>query len=64
MSRARRNRLSEEQGFTLVELIVVLFILGLLITVALLSYNRARHTAPRDDARALGQEWCTSSACQ
>ena len=59
MSRARRNRLNEEQGFTLVESIVVLFILGLLIAVALLSYNRTRHTAPRDEHRALGQDWRT-----
>lgn len=46
-----------EHGFTLIELVVVLAILGLLIAVSLPSYQQARQTAPRDEARTLGQEW-------
>ena len=48
-----------ERGFTLIELIVVLFILGLLIAAALPSYNQTRQTAARDEARTIGQEWKT-----
>jgi prepilin-type N-terminal cleavage/methylation domain-containing protein len=59
MYRGRRNRLRGEQGFTLVESIVVLFILGLLVALALLTYNRVRHTASRVEARAVGREWRT-----
>ena len=51
------GRLRQEPGFTLIELVVVLFILGLLIAVALPSYNSARQTAAKDEARTLGQEW-------
>jgi prepilin-type N-terminal cleavage/methylation domain-containing protein len=46
-----------ERGFTMIELIVVLFILGLVIAVALPKYNQARQAAARDEARVLGQEW-------
>jgi len=53
------GRLRQEPGFTLIELVVVLFILGLLIAVALPSYNSARQTAAKDEARTLGQEWRT-----
>ncbi len=53
------KRLRHDEGFTLIELVVVLFILGLLIAVALPSYNQSRQTAARDEARVLGQEWRT-----
>ena len=55
----QQTDLPREHGFTLIELIVVLFILGLLIAVALPSYYQARQTAGQDEARTLGQEWRT-----
>lgn len=54
-----RKSMKDERGFTLIELVVVLAILGLLIAIALPSYYQARQTAARDEARVFGQEWRT-----
>ncbi len=51
--------LKGERGFTLIELVIVLAILGLLIALALPSYLGARSTAARDEARVYGQQWRT-----
>jgi prepilin-type N-terminal cleavage/methylation domain-containing protein len=59
MARTWFARLRGERGFTLIELVVVLAILGLLIALALPNYSGARQTAAKDEARVIGQEWKT-----
>jgi type IV pilus assembly protein PilA len=54
-----RGVLRSSRGFTLIELVVVLAILGLLIALALPNYSGARATAAKDEARVIGQEWRT-----
>jgi type IV pilus assembly protein PilA len=57
--------LKNNRGFTLIELVVVLAILGLLIALALPNYSGARATAAKDEARVIGQEWRTLAwGCQ
>jgi len=57
--RVTQTAASAEGGFTLIELVVVLAILGLLIALALPNYSGARNTAAKDEARVIGQEWRT-----
>ena len=57
---AMLNRfLKGQRGFTLIELVVVLAVLGLLIALALPNYSGARQTSAKDEARVIGQEWRT-----
>jgi prepilin-type N-terminal cleavage/methylation domain-containing protein len=56
--RARRRLASEESGFTLVELTIVLLIMGILLTIAVPSYlsfkdNAAKQAAKADVAQAM-----------
>ena len=48
---------AREEGFTLIELVVVSAILGLLIVIALPSYMTARRQAALEEARQIGQKW-------
>ncbi len=59
MLRKLRKAPEGERGFTLIELVVVLAILGLLIALALPSFLGARTTAAKDESRVFGQEWRT-----
>ncbi len=59
MLKKLQQSLKGERGFTLIELVIVLAILGLLIALALPSYLGARSTAAKDEARVYGQQWRT-----
>jgi len=53
------KKLKGEHGFTLIELVIVLVVLGLLIALALPNYLSARLTSAKDEARVIGSEWRT-----
>ena len=52
MTQMRKNRPAPEQGFTLVELMVVIVIIGLLATVVMVNVLPSQDKAMREKARA------------
>jgi len=58
LSQLLRSR-HQEQGFTLIELVVVAAVLALLVALALPSYLGARNKAALDEASGMAQQWRT-----
>ncbi|HEY3249335.1 MAG TPA: type II secretion system protein [bacterium] len=52
-----RRRLAKQEGFTLIELVVVIAILGLLVALALPNFLGARNRAAVAEARGIADEW-------
>ena len=57
LNRMVRSARAHEEGFTLIELVVVAAVLALLVALALPSYLGARNKAAIDEANGMAQEW-------